>query len=173
MPIVHLGDICQNFFGKNFYDFFFHWSFEVRDKFFYFILFILGFRLKDLIPFQDLEDLKIAKKNTDEYIGINFNKSIGDILENKLKLIKEFQNIVKMENKDIDFNNKIDENKYKDKLKSIPIDEHKNIVVSLHHFDKIYKEFIEFQKNNNNRRNIEYPELILIPPKDDYIEYEK
>ena len=173
IPLIHLGDICQNIFGHKFYELFFHWSFEVRDKFFYLILFIMGFKLKNLIPFQDMEDLKIAKKNSNEYIGINFNKSIGDILENKLKLIKEFQNIVKMENKDIDFNNKIDENKYKDKLKSIPIDEHKNIVVSLHHFDKIYKEFIEFQKNNNNRRNIEYPELILIPPKDDYIEYEK
>ena len=173
IPLIHLGDICQNIFGHKFYELFFHWSFEVRDKFFYLILFIMGFKLKNLIPFQDMEDLKIAKKNSNGYIGINFNKSIGDILENKLKLIKEFQNIVKMENKDIDFNNKIDENKYKDKLKSIPIEEHKNIVVSLHHFDKIYKEFIEFQKNNNNRRNIEYPELILIPPKDDYIEYEK
>ena len=173
MPIVHLGDICQNFFGKNFYDFFFHWSFEVRDKFFYFILFILGFRLKDLIPFQDLEDLKIAKKNTDEYIGINFNKSFGDILFNKLKVINELQQIVKEENKDIDFNNKIDEVRYKDQLKYIPMTVHKNIVVSLHHYDKIYKEFSDFKKVSKNRKNVEYPELILVPPKDDYIEYEK
>ena len=173
MPVVHLGDICQNFFGKRFYDLFFHWSFEVRDKYFYFILFILGFRLKDLIPFQDLEDLKIAKNNSDEYIGINFNKSFGDILINKLKIIQELQQIVKDENKDIDFNNKIDENRYKDKLKFIPMNVHKNIVVSLHHYDKIYKEFLDFQKVNRNRKNVEYPELILIPPKDDYIEYEK
>ena len=173
IPTVHLGDICQNIFGKRFYDLFFHWSFEVRDKFFYLILFIMGFKLKDLVPFQDLEDLKIAKTNSDEYIGINFNKSFGDILENKLKLINEFQKIVKKENNDIDFNNKIDEVKYKDLLKNIPVDVHKNIVVSLHHYNKIYKEFVEFQRDNKNRRNVEYPVLILIPPKDDYIEYEK
>ena len=173
IPNVHLGDICQDILGKRFYDLFFHWSFEVRDKFFYFILFIMGFRLKNLIPFQDLEDLKIAKKNSDGYIGINFNKSIEDILANKLKLIKELQNIVKEENKDIDYNNRIDEKKYKDILKHIPFDVHKNIVVSLHHYNKILKEFVEFQQTNRNRNNIEYPELILVPPKDDLIEYEK
>ena len=173
IPTVHLGDICQDFLGKRFYDLFFHWSFEVRDKFFYFILFVMGFKLKNLVPFQDLEDLKIAKKNSDGYIGINFNKSICDILYNKLKIINELQNIVKVENKDIDFNNKIDENKYKDILKHIPADIHKNIVVSLHHYSKIYKEFVEFQQTNRNKNNIEYPELILIPPKDDVIEYEK
>ena len=173
IPTVHLGDICQNIFGKRFYDLFFHWSFEVRDKFFYLILFIMGFKLKNLIPFQDLEDLKITKNNSNEYIGINFNKSFGDILENKLKLINELQKIVKAENKDIDFNNKIDEIKYKNLLKNIPIDVHKNIVVSLHHYNKIYKEVDEFQRENRNRQNAEYPLLILIPPKDDLIEYEK
>ena len=176
IPTAHLGDFCQNFLGKRFYALFFHWSFEVRDKFFYLILFILDYKIKELIPYQDLEDLKIAKNNnSDEYIGVNVNKSIGDILEIKLKLINEFQTIIKNENKDIDFNNKIDENKYKSILVNIPLDVHKNIVVSLHHYNKIYKEFMEFQRTNKNRNknNIEYPQLILIPPKDDYIEYEK
>ena len=134
----------------------------------------MRFKLKNFIPFQDLEDLTIAKNST-ESIGINVNKSIGDILDNKLKLINDLQQIVKDENKDIDFNNKIDEIKYKELLKNIPIDVHKNIVVSLHHYAKIYKEFCEFQRDNRNRdtKNIEYPVLILIPPKDDLIEYEK
>ena len=174
IPTAHLGDFCQNILGKRFYNLFFHWSFEVRDKFYYLILFILGFRIKGLIPYQDLEDLKIAKHNSNEtYIGVNVNKSFGDILENKLKLINEFQQIIVNENKDIDFNNKIDENRYKNILKYIPLEVHKNIVVSLHHYNKIYKEFVDFQKTNKNRQNIEYPELILVPPKDDYIEYEK
>ena len=166
IPTAHLGDFCQNFLGKRFYALFFHWSFEVRDKFFYLILFILDYKIKELIPYQDLEDLKIAKNNnSDEYIGVNVNKSFGDILEIKLKLINEFQTIIINENKDIAFNILI----------NIPLDVHKNIVVSLHHYNKIYKEFMEFQRTNKNRNknNIEYPQLILVPPKDDYIEYEK
>jgi hypothetical protein len=174
IPTAHLGDFCQNFLGKRFYALFFHWSFEVRDKFFYLILFILDFKIKGLIPYQDLEDLKIAKdNNTGEYLGVNVNKSFGDILEIKLRLINELQTIIINENKDIDFNNKIDENRYKNILVSIPLDVHKNIVVSLHHYNKIYKEFAEFIRTNKNRNNIEYPQLILVPPKDDYIEYEK
>ena len=174
IPTAHLGDFCQNFLGKRFYALFFHWSFEVRDKFFYLILFILDFKIKGLIPYQDLEDLKIAKNNnTDEYLGVNVNKSFRDILEIKLRLINELQTIIVNENKDIDFNNKIDENRYKNILVSIPLDVHKNIVVSLHHYNKIYTEFVEFIRTNKNRNNIEYPQLILVPPKDDYIEYEK
>jgi hypothetical protein len=174
IPTAHLGDFCQNFLGKRFYALFFHWSFEVRDKFFYLILFILDFKIKGLVPYQDLEDLKIAKdNNTGEYLGVNVNKSFGDILEIKLRLINELQTIIINENKDIDFNNKIDENRYKNILVSIPLDVHKNIVVSLHHYNKIYKEFAEFIRTNKNRNNIEYPQLILVPPKDDYIEYEK
>ena len=49
-------------------------------------------------------------------------------------------------------------------------------MVSLHHYNKIHKEFLEFQRDNKNiknKNNLEYPVLILIPPKDDYIEYEK
>ena len=172
IPISYLSGVCQNFLGKKFYDLFFHWSFEVRDKFFYLILFVFDFRLKNLIPFQDIEDLKITNK---EYVGLNFNKRFGDILNNKLKLVHEFQLIVQKENKDSNYNNKINEIKYKNLLDQIPDDVHKNIVVSLDHYNKVYKDFEEFLKDNKNKRfeDMDFPKLILIPPKDDYIEYEK
>ena len=172
IPISYLSGVCQNFLGKKFYDLFFHWSFEVRDKFFYLILFVFDFRLKNLIPFQDIEDLKITNK---EYVGLNFNKRFGDILNNKLKLVHEFQLIVQKENKDSNYNNKINEIKYKNLLDQIPEDVHKNIVVSLDHYNKVYKDFEEFLKDNKNKRfeDMDFPKLILIPPKDDYIEYEK
>ena len=172
IPIIHLSSVCQNFLGNQFYELFFHWSFEVRDKFFYLILFIFDFKLKNLIPFQDVEDLKIANK---EYVGINFNKRFGDILNYKMKLVNEFQKIVQKENKDINYNNKINETKYKNLLVQIPNEVHKNIVVSLDHYNKVKKEFEEFVSDNKNKtlRDMEFPKLILIPPKDDYIEYEK
>ena len=136
------------------------------------ILFIFDFKLKNLIPFQDVEDLKIANK---EYVGINFNKRFGDILNYKMKLVNEFQKIVQKENKDINYNNKINETKYKNLLVQIPNEVHKNIVVSLDHYNKVKKEFEEFVSDNKNKtlRDMEFPKLILIPPKDDYIEYEK
>ena len=172
IPIIYLSSVCQSFLGKKFYELFFHWSFEVRDKFFYLILFMFDFRLKNLIPFQDLEDLKIANK---EYVGLNFNKRFGDILANKMKLVKEFQLIIQKENKDSNYNNKINEIKYKDLLEQIPNEVHKNIVVSLDHYSKVYKDFEEFVRDNKNKRfeDMEFPKLILVPPRDDYIEYEK
>ena len=172
IPISYLSSVCQNFLDKKFYNLFFHWSFEVRDKFYHLILFVFDFRLKNLIPFQDIEDLKIANK---EYIGLNFNKRFGDILNNKLKLVHEFQLIVQKENKDINYNNKINEIKYKNLLEQIPDEAHKNIVVSLDHYGKVYKDFEDFVKDNKNKKfeDMDFPKLILIPPKDDYIEYEK
>ena len=172
IPILYLSSVSQSFLEKKFYDLFFHWSFEVRDKFFYLILFIFDFKLKDLIPFQDIEDLKIKNR---EYVGLNFNKRFSDILNNKMKIVKEFQLIIQKENKDCNYNNKINEIKYKDLLEKIPKDVQKNIVVSLDHYERVYKDFIQFVRDNKNKKinDIEFPKLFLIPPKDDYIEYEK
>ena len=92
-----------------------------------------------------------------------------------MKLVNEFQKIVQKENKDINYNNKINEIKYKNLLEQIPKEVHKNIVVSLDHYDRVYKDFEDFVKDNKNKnmQNIDFPILILIRPKDDYIDYEK
>ena len=176
MPVSHIGEICQSLYFSKFYNYFFHWSFEVRDKFYYFILFIIGHRLRETRPFQDIEDLKFIKNTaTTEYVGVNLHKSFGDILDIKFGLIKELQNIIAVEHSDPTFNNVINKDKYGNVLKQIPEEVHKNIVVSLHHYEKIYEEFKEFKNDNKGKKikDIEYPKLVLIPPKDDYIEYEK
>ena len=176
MPVSHIGEICQGIYFSKFYNYFFHWSFEIRDKFYYFILFIIGHRLRETRPFQDIEDLKFIKNTaTTEYVGVNLHKSFGDILDIKFGLIKELQNIIAVEHSDPTFNNVINKDKYGNVLKQVPEEVHKNIVVSLHHYEKIYEEFKEFKNDNKGKKikDIEYPKLVLIPPKDDYIEYEK
>ena len=170
MSVFHLGEILQTIFFSKFYNLFFHWSFEVRDKFYYFVLYIIGHRIKDSVPFRDLEDLKYIKKNTsNEIAGINLHKSLGDILENKFKVIKELQNIIKVQNYDSNFNNIINPVKYEKILKNIPEEVHKNIVISLHHYEKIYEDYILFKEINKNKKknDIHYPELVLVPPRDD------
>ena len=170
MSVFHIGEILQTIFFSKFYNLFFHWSYEVRDKFYYFILFIIGHKIKDSVPFRDLEDLKFVKKtSTKEIYGTNMHKNLGDILENKFKIIKELQNIIKLQKYDTNFNNVIDPKKYEKILKNIPNEVHKNIVISLHHYDKIYEEYKSFKEMNQNKKktDIHYPELELVPPKDD------
>ena len=60
-------------------------------------------------------------------------------------------------------------------MNQIPNEVHKNIVVSLDHYNKVKKDFEDFVKDNKNKKfeNMEFPKLYLVPPKDDYIEYEK
>ena len=175
MPMEHIGQICKSVFISKFYDLFFHWSYEVRDKFYYFILYIIGFRLRSISPFQDMEDLALILGNKTLSENYHLKKSFGDILLRHLSVIEEIQNIVIKENFDMDFNNKINPIKFGDLLKDIPPERYKNILVSLNQYDTIYKNYEKWCKINANKKEneVEYPLLILIPPKDDVVEYEK
>ena len=175
MPMEHIGQICKSVFISKFYDLFFHWSYEVRDKFYYFILYIIGFRLRSISPFQDMEDLALILGNKTLSENYHLKKSFGDILLRHLSVIEEIQNIVIKENFDMDFNNKINPIKFGDLLKDIPPERYKNILVSLNQYDTIYKNYEKWCKINANKKEneVEYPVLILIPPKDDVVEYEK
>ena len=170
MSLFHIGEIMQNIFFGKFFNLFFHWSFEVRDKFFYLILYIVGHRLQDIVPFRDIEDMKYLQKTSfGEISGNNSHKSLGDILEIKLKTIKELQNIILVQNYDMNYNNIINPVKYSKILQKIPEDVHKNIVISLNHYNKVYQEYKTFIDINKNKtkKDIHYPELELILPKDD------
>ena len=175
MPMEHVGQICNSVFISKFYDLFFHWSYEVRDKFYYFILYIIGFRLRSKSPFQDMEDLALISGNKTLLENYHLKKSFGDILLKNLTVIEEIQNIVNKENFDLDFNNKINPIKFGDLLKDIPPERYKNILVSLSQYNPIYKNYEKWAKLNANKKEneVEYPTLILIPPKDDVVEYEK
>lgn len=176
MSINHLGEICQSVFITKFYSLFFHWSWQVRNLFYYFVLYIIGFRIKNKIPFQDMEDMKLVREYdlgyTREFTG-NIQQSFSDILETKFNLILKIKEIVNKEHSDPTFNNIIHPEKYKDVLKQIPPEVHKSIVISLHHFDTIYKEYSDWERINKTKREgeIEYPEIVLVTPKDDVVDY--
>ncbi len=173
MPISHIGEICNSVFISKFYNLFFHWSFEVRDKFYYFILYIIGFRLKDKTPFQDIEDVKLI--HIDEVDGqFNAKKSFGEILETKLDFINQIQEIIKKENFDANYNNVIP-SRYSDILRKLPSETHKNIVVSMSQYKNIYQYYLEWEHINDGKKDsdITYPTLYLVPPKDDVVEYEQ
>ena len=170
MNMFHIGEIMQIIFFQKFYLLFFHWSFEVREKFYYFILYIAGHKLKDVFPFKDIEDLGYRKKtNINEITIKNLHKSLGEILNNKLKIIKELQSIILVQNYDMNYNNIINPIKYAKILGQIPEEVHKNIVISMNHYDKIYQDYKTFNDINKDKSNkdIQYPELELILPKDD------
>ena len=173
MPMEHIGQICQSIFISKFSDLFFHWSYEVRDKFYFFILYIIGFRIKNKSPFQDMEDLTLVSNHNSNIESSHLKKTFGFILLKKLKIIEEINEVIKKENFDVDFN-KINPIKFGDLLKEIPSERYKNILISLNQFDIIYKNFLKWEKINSNKKinEVEYPKIILIPPIDDVVDYE-
>jgi hypothetical protein len=39
------------------------------------------------------------------------------------------------------------------------------------HYESVEKSFRQWEKDNRNGKNIEYPEMTILPPKDDVAEY--
>ena len=48
MIIDHFHEFVQDIFKNRFYKLFFHWSWQVRNMFYYFILYILSHKLKNV-----------------------------------------------------------------------------------------------------------------------------
>ena len=70
----HVNKVITHILLPNFFILFFHWSFQIRDIFYYFLTFIINHKIKSLIkPHKIKENNNIINEN--ENMNININKN--------------------------------------------------------------------------------------------------
>ena len=182
----HVNKIITFILRSYFFQFFFHWSFQIREMFYFFLVYIINYKIKKLIkPYKQKKNVDIGAsipshfrpgifgfKNSSEIneqqIFAENNKFyyFGDLLKEKMKIIEEILNIVDKEKYDLSYKNIFDKNKYKNIIKEIPEECCSNIIVGIYHYKKIINEFKEWDKNNkeNNieEKNIVYPNKEIV-----------
>ena len=183
IPMKHLINIVNIIFIPNFFNFFFHWSFQIREVFYYILLYIFEYRLKDRIA--KVSNFKkhhhFNRVQTQNDISPFFSNSgtkqtnFSDLFEPYKNVIRNIENIIYTEELEPIFKDKIDDKQFSNALKIIPKEVRKNIVISMKHYDEVFNNFIIWKdKNkdsNNNLDNLNYPEIDVSPIKDDVVEY--
>ena len=96
---------------------------------------------------------------------------MADIFEGKMVIIRALQNIIYTEELDVFCNNKIDEVKFAKALEKINVNLRGNIVISIHHYEQVLKEYTVWKKKNEKSVVSDYPDLEISPPKEDVVEY--
>ena len=87
----------------------------------------------------------------------------------KVRIIEVVRSVVKKEKLDPNYNtNFVSDSKI---LEHISEDSRKMVVASIHQYDLVEKEFKAWEKRNKTCNSIQYPEIKMLPPKDDYTEY--
>ena len=71
LNFIHTEDIITSILTTYFFKLFFHWSFQIREIFYFFIIFILGYKLK-----------KQIKLNVNDEISLNNRKDLNNPLNN-------------------------------------------------------------------------------------------
>jgi len=79
MIIDHLHDFVNDIYRNKFFVLFFHWSWQVRNMFYYFVLFFLNHRVRNLI----LPKAKINRRSSSN----DNTKKHGDYSENVNKFL--------------------------------------------------------------------------------------
>ena len=172
---VHLIEITNNIFLVEFFNLFFHWSWQVRNAFYYILLYIFGHRFKGKIPVVDYE-----RSTNTLFTKVNSGKeerteteTYGDVFENKMKVIRGLQSIIYTEELEPTFNNYVDEKRFTNAISKVPVQHRINIVLSIHHYETVHKEFCTWKTNNKNNSGVfvDYPNLEITPPKEDIVDY--
>ena len=214
----HVNKVITNILIPNFFKLFFHWSYQIREIFYYFLIFIVNHKIKNLIKPSKIKEKNfienninnndnsifgffkvgifgfnsdndnnkdtsnLEKKEEDEQDKISRKRTeykkyyyFGDLLKEKMTFIDEIKNIIIKEKYDNIFNDVIDEEKYKDIIEQIPEEFHSNIVLGINHYNRVLKEFIIWDTNNNKgnlqEKDIVYPKKRIMIIKDDTIQY--
>ena len=199
LSIKHINKIIKHIIIHNFFILFFHWSFQIREIFYYFLIYIINHKIQDLIKtssekkfearksahffdfflrFNPKEEKEEKVEDSESIIRTNETKRFyffGDLLNGKMKIIEEIQNIIKKEKYDLSLNSLFDENRYSKIIEAIPEEYRPNIIVAINHYNEVYKGFVEWD-NNNKEKNLDvnsivYPEKDIMIIKDDTIQY--
>ena len=187
LPMKHLINIVNMIFIPNFYNFFFHWSFQIREVFYHILLYIFEYRLKNKIA--KVQNFKKQNNNNlfrTQTVNTEINQffstsgtsqtNFGDLFQPYINVIKELENIIYTEELEPIFKSYIDEKQFSNALKYIPQELRYNIVLSMEHYEEILNNFIKWKNSNNNSNitnldDLKYPDLDISPVKDDVVEY--
>ena len=183
LNFVHTEDIITSILTTFFFKLFFHWSFQIREIFYFFIIFILGHKLKKQIKCKPVVDNKsinseiithnriiksFHKKITfDVFEKINDGKVDDQIKSNEIyyveqyltenmDIISELQNIIGQKKYQLSYKDNIESLIIKKKIKimdKIPIDPHGNIIECIQQYESVLTKFNTW-KDNNEQNNI-------------------
>ena len=182
----HMNDIIK-YIISIFFKLFFHWSFQIREIFYFFIVFILGYKLK-----HKFKSKKEKNQNNNKIMRSQitlseelFKKKIKekdeifyllDELEENMEIIERLQKIIKKEKYEefyLDNIIKINDEKILEKIPKVP---HGNIIECLKQYNNVVTKFGVWEKNIIDEKipedKIEYPQMEISVIKDDKIQYE-
>ena len=177
----HVNKVITHIMMPCFFVLFFHWSFQIREIFYYFLIFIINYKLKKLIKPHKQKEIINKEKNANilglfnlGIFGLN-NKSekeekeenianenrnkentnlyfFGDLLDEKMTIIEQIKQIVEKEKYDLIYNNIINKQKFKNIIDKIPDEYHSNIIVSIIHYNKVLNDFKIWDKINKEKK---------------------
>ena len=78
MSIDHVEEFMTDIYRTKFFRLFFHWSYQVRNIFYYLILYIIGYRIK----FMSYKNFDMSK----------YDITNADTVSNNIKIAKNFFN---------------------------------------------------------------------------------
>ena len=185
----HMNDIIK-YIISIFFKLFFHWSFQIREIFYFFIVFILGYKLKGKFKSkneknQNINNLitNLDKKATfyDDFMKkkrINKEEDfyLLDELSENMEIIARLQKIIKTEKYQEAYLDNVINIKDEKILEKIPKDPHGNIIECLRQYNNVVTKFGVWKKNIEEEKipedKIEYPQMEIAAIKDDKIQYE-
>ena len=170
----HSNEIITSLLTNYFYILFFHWSFQVREIFYFFIIFILGYKIKKQIRKQKdkndggTETITIThnqiKANITKKISFNIFADINENnINNKISNTREYfyvedyliedmivvtklQKIIENEKFDLTYMDNI-QFQDKDILIKMPQEPHGNVIECIKQYNNVFTKFNIWKKN--------------------------